>query len=625
MATQKIYAVESSSPKEAQRRVVVKQRGLKGSLILMLPRYSLIGPNEEIVISAGHPQCVSIVSTENKSDLISVVPVFEESGRVALGGFQVNFDVQEIRGADDFKALQYLEQFHYKSFDTSSPDDPDGKRRTSESSGGRKALLICYLKIGNTQVPAGYLEIQMPLLMSKPRHELFANPFKHPQRDVSWETWDQDAMRKYVNLIARVARVVVAPEFRGLGIAKTLIESAKKYAATRWHIGGRRPLFIEISAEMLNYIDFVSSAGFVFISKTEGNLRRVVSDLVQMRRGQKISSGIMTLQQKYLRALEKYCAESGKDFEDVLRRLAEIVDSEDPASSLSPSEWLAFRNVIRFPLPYYLCGLDDYSQDYIERYAAYKKSPAKSRARFRANSASFRLRDLRVTTNYKIPHTRYTRLIMDAFGIKGDVLQQTVFGPISIDASPGNIVFIAGPSGSGKSMLLRAIDPEGIVLGEGLVRTQKGNQKYTVAWLRPLDSDRPIFDYFAEKYSPESTFAALSNVGLSEAFVFLKPFKYLSRGQRYRAMLAELLLRDDPVWLMDEFCSDLDPLSARIVSHNLRRHVMRSGRICIVAAANHSHFIDVLRPTSVVTLSVGAEAKVITFREYKNEFLYKVG
>lgn len=619
----KNFVVDTTSSKDTQKRVSVRVPGSKGQLVLLLPRFSLVGPGDQVQIEAGLPQKFFVISAESKSDLIPVTPTFQHSGKVTLGAFQFDFDITEPNRTEDIRALQYLEQFHYKTFEP-SPEDAESRRRPFDSQGGRKSVLLCYLKVEGAAVPAGYIELQMPLLMTKPRHDLFANPFTHPSRPVTWHAWDSDAIKKYVNLITRIARVVVAPDYRGLGLAKVLIETAKRFATERWHIGGRRALFLEISAEMLNYIDFVSSAGFTLVGRTEGNLERVVADLLQMRKGQKITSGIMTLQQKYLRAMEKYCDETGKEFDDVLRRLAEVTATEDPAASLSPAEWLAFRNVIRFPLPYYLCGLDDASNEYIVSNAQVSRASSRPRTRFKAKDTTLRLRDVRVVTRYRVPHTKYTRLIMDAFGIKGDLLQQTVCGPVNLEAAAGNIIFVSGPSGSGKSMLLRAADPDGIVEGDGLVRTMRGTQNYSVAWLKALKTEQPIFDYFAERYTPEATFAALSNVGLSEAFTFLKPYAFLSRGQRYRAMLADLLLRDEPVWIIDEFCSDLDPLTAKIVSHNLRRHVMRSGRICIVAAANHAHFIDVLRPTAVVVLGVGAEPKVITFREYKNEFLYKV-
>lgn len=88
-----------------------------------------------------------------------------------------------------------------------------------------------------------------------------------------------------MNLIVRIARVVVDPEFRGLGISSQLVEQAKQYAASRWHVGGRRPLFIEISAEMLRYVDFVTRHGLLHIGDTEGNLERIFKDLRSIERG----------------------------------------------------------------------------------------------------------------------------------------------------------------------------------------------------------------------------------------------------------------------------------------------------------------------------------------------------
>lgn len=624
MTSTKTYIVETTVSRDHHKKVSLRQEG-KTPLALLLPRFALVGPNDVLVVAPGQPPRISIVSSEEPEDQIPVLPVYEHRGVVNLGNVQAQYVVTEPHRPDDFTALAYLEQFHYKTFAAKDATDLEKGRRAPESTGGRKAVLLCYLKFQNISAAVGYLELQMPLLMVKPRHELFANPFRHPTRPIEWAQWDTEAMRKHVNTIARVARVVVAPDFRGLGLAKALVESAKEFARTRWHIGGRRPLFLEISAEMLNYIDFVSSSGFVYIGRTEGNLERIVSDLLHMRKGYSISSGIMSLQQKYLRALERYCDESSKHFDDVLRRLAEILQSDDPQTSLSPSEWLAFRNVIRFPLPYYLCPLDEAAAAYLAAHASQGDVKGRPKTRFRLRVAGLRLRDLKVEVRYEVPHTKHTRLIMDAFGLKGDLLQQTVVGPIDVEASPGNIVFIAGASGSGKSVLLRALDPEGIPDNESLIRTYRGRQNYSVAWLRPILSDKPIFDYFADRYSTEATFTALSNVGLAEAFVFLKPFQLLSRGQRYRAMLADLLLRDDHVWIIDEFCSDLDPLTAKIVSHNLRRHVIRTGRICFIAAANHLHFVDALKPTAVIVLSVGSSPRVVSMREYKNELLYKVG
>src|SRR5262249_9835390 len=145
-------------------------------------------------------------------------------------------------------------------------------KNTSNSSGGRKAVLLCYVKAGAKWLPAGYIQLQMPLMMVKPRHVLFAHPFTHPTRDVSWTQWNPKSINKCPHPIVRRARAVTSPDLPGLGLARVLISSAKQFAKERWHIGGRRPLFMEILAEMLKYMDFVSSSGLRLIGNTEGNL-----------------------------------------------------------------------------------------------------------------------------------------------------------------------------------------------------------------------------------------------------------------------------------------------------------------------------------------------------------------
>jgi ABC-type ATPase with predicted acetyltransferase domain len=134
--------------------------------------------------------------------------------------------------------------------------------------------------------------------------------------------------------------------------------------------------------------------------------------------------------------------------------------------------------------------------------------------------------------------------------------------------------------------------------------------------LRPFPPGSTLFEHLADRHGAARAFGALARVGLSEALLFLKPFEMLSRGQRYRAMLADLLLRDDDVWLVDEFCSDLDPLSARIVASRLRETVREEGRTAFVAAANHNHFIHALRPTQVLLLRTGRDAAVGSWKDY---------
>lgn len=612
----RVYEVLSSTPKEHHRRIVVRDdRG--ESSTLQLHRFAQLGKGDRVCLDPSSSRNIFVLSAEGQSELIRVSPVFEQTGEIRVGAQKIPYRISEVATAADLQSLQYLEQFHYKTAALTDPESDEPA--TAATSGGRKAILLLQFKVGNGWSAAAYVDIQMPLLMVKPRHELFAASYSHPDRPIAWTNWDQQAMRENVNLIARIARIVVSPEYRGLGLARVLLESSKEFAKKRWHIGGRRPIFLEIMAEMLHYIDFVSSSGFVRVGNTEGNVKRVSRDLLSMKKGYDVNSGIMSLQKKYLTHLQEFCKSQARDFEEVVARLEQVLLQDDPSSNLSPEEWLAFRKVIRFPIPYFLCPLDSYSEQYLSQNAAPTTRPR--RYRFKVNAPPVAVTGIRVSSDLQISQSKPVRLIMDCFGLSAERIQQRIVGPIDLKASAGNIVFISGSSGSGKSLLLRALDPQAPDRTHHLRTERTLARSYSAGWLKALPSDVCIFEYFAEKYSVSRALTALSQVGLSEATAFIRPFEMLSKGQQYRAMLADLLLRDDEVWLLDEFCADLDPLTARVVAHNFRRHVMSAGRIAIVAAANHGHYLDALRPSRIIALRAGDAPRLVTYKEYRDEFL----
>jgi ABC-type ATPase with predicted acetyltransferase domain len=507
---------------------------------------------------------MAIQSAEDPKDLIKLTPPFSCADQLRLGSTNFNVKLTEIVSEEDYQNYQFLEQFHYRSSGLLNVDD-DGESTPSADLGGRRAVLLCYLRIGMNWQAVGYIELQMPLMMVKPRHVLFATPFHHPKRPIAWQAWNTDALKKYVNTTVRIARVVTSPEFRGLGLAKTMITAATQFSKDRWHIKGVRPLFIEISAEMLKYVDFVTSSGLHLVGYTEGNLARVSKDILSMQRGQKISSGIMSLQKKYLSRLNAAAKALGRDVATAISKLQEVSSSPELLNSLSAEDWYLLKTVLRSPIPYYLKGLDEYSDAYIVENVKTTSKPVASRTTVRSTMSNLVIEGLRIASVFNVPDTSSVRRIMDCFGLQGQTMATHILGPLDIEASPGNIFFIAGASGCGKSVLLKALDPSFSNPQLTIRRKRPTNYSHTAGWLRDVASEDPLIQYFSERWGMERALTALNQVGLSEAFVYLKPYQLLSRGQRYRAKLADLSLRDEPVWLIDEFCADLDPLTAKIV------------------------------------------------------------
>ncbi len=616
------FMVKSTSSKGIVRHATIVSDAGK-ELPIKFHKTALVGPGDRLHFDPSNSTRVFVTATEDGADLIPVTPHFERRQRLRLGNVDYEIIVREPTTQADLEAYEYLEGFHYKTSSAIvSEENESGK--SGSATGGRKGILLAFLKVGSRFVPAGYIELQMPLLMCKPRHILFAHGFRHPKRPVSWKDWDVANMRKFINLIVRIARVVTSPDLRGLGLARLLIETAKEYAKDRWHVGGRRPLFMEISAEMLNYMDFATSAGLHFIGLTEGNLARIHRDLVQMGRGQKMTFGIMTLQKKYLTQLQSLARVTGKPFPEVLERLNQITSETDSSlrasfNKLRPEEWYLFKKVLRFPIPYFMCGLDEHAENFISAHGR----PAPSRLETRKKqeiSARLSRSEIKITSTYEIPDSAHARAVQDCFGLDGSLFKMTLVGPVSVEASGGNIILFTGPSGSGKSLLLSALDPQFDATGLSITHKDLSTKPYQVAWMKNIPSERPLIEYFANTWGMETSISALNQAGLSEAFVYLRPYHLLSRGQQYRARLAALSLGPEPVWLMDEFCADLDPFTARVVATNLRKQIIKTGRIAFVAAANNVHYIDALRPTKVIYLRYNGKTEALTYKEYVDEF-----
>ena len=181
----------------------------------------------------------------------------------------------------------------------------------------------------------------------------------------------------------------------------------------------------------------------------------------QMARDPNGFFGIMTLQRKYHRALTEYCRAHGLDFAEGLRILASKVSRHD---QLTSGEWAALRGVIRLPIPYFLCPLDKYAHDYLQAASDQLEAPAGPNRRGRTalpcpQSAPHGDKTCPSVPQYTLPKTPSTQLILNAFGLRGTTIYSDLLRNITLAVSNGNIVLVAGTSGSGKSVLLNALDP----------------------------------------------------------------------------------------------------------------------------------------------------------------------
>ena len=476
-STLNVYNVLTATPKGHAKNITVRSR--EGSVSIRVHRFATVGKGDCIRFGAAGSSRVFVVSKDKGELDIPLTPLFSENDSISLGKEIFQIQIREIQSSADMQAFEFLEQFHYKTNSSLGEKivELDGKAQ-STSVGGRRAVLYASIKIGERWLPAGYVDLQMPLMMCKPRHVLFNHPYTHPKRAIAWQCWNQDAIKKYLNTVVRIGRIVVSPELRGLGITRRMIKAAKKFSAERWHIGGMRPIFMEISAEMLNHIDFVSSSGFKFAGWTEGNITRVVKDMEQMMSLQPAGEfGMMSLQRKYLRVLQNYCTEKGFEFKEGLDMLKHKIEQNQ--DSLTLQEWTTLRPLIRHPIQYYISPLDDYSGEYLQETLSVQSSisqPANPKKNFSANSTQISIEKMSIRASYTIPKTKAIKAIMNAFGLQGDTVYFDIVKNISVKASSGNVILVAGASGSGKSVFLNALDPSK-TLNRNLVVERAGSTK----------------------------------------------------------------------------------------------------------------------------------------------------
>ncbi len=192
------------------------------------------------------------------------------------------------------------------------------------------------------------------------------------------------------------------------------------------------------------------------------------------------------------------------------------------------------------------------------------------------------------------------RAVAEAFGIGLDGSQLfTVFKGFEIDVEPGQIVLVLGESGAGKSLLLRSLAEEmralevfSPVADASRVRVRRG-----VPLVETLGRD---FSDALEK---------LSLAGLNEAYLFLRSFGELSDGQRYRYRIAKLMDSKARTWLLDEFTSVLDRVTARVVAYCLQKAARRRGTT-VLAATTHNDVLEDLNPDIVVRKGMGPQVSV---------------
>jgi len=193
------------------------------------------------------------------------------------------------------------------------------------------------------------------------------------------------------------------------------------------------------------------------------------------------------------------------------------------------------------------------------------------------------------------PADNHSGVSLQVRGLRKSFDGQTVLNGIDFEVKPGEIFVIMGPSGSGKSVLLKhliGLEPpdtgEILVNGESIQLPETAD-KYRMALvfqsgalLNSLTVGENVGLYLSEhRLKPPEEIERivtekLEDVGLKDAAD--KMPSELSGGMKKRAAIARALVIEPQLILYDEPTSELDPLSAAVIGEeilhlNQRTHV----------------------------------------------------
>ena len=539
------------------------------------------------------------IYVRNDDSWLDIGEAWSMSIDARVGQESTKLQFKEIETDDELEAFETLRKFHYRG----------------GGGAGRTVPIIAKSEVWDLPSVLGFVEISSSMIANTARRRFLDVPYAEPNGP-NWQRWDRSATKEFSNLICRISRLVIHPEIRGLGLAKHFSSAAREYARDRWHYGGYRPRFLEITADMLRYYPFVDSE-FAFMGETEGNEHRLTKDMLYLVKkalsdGHSMpqgGGGIMTLQRGYATQLIRYLEEHEKALPDVVQSLR-----YDP-SQLDQTTWEALYRLNRRPKPSYSSGLTPTAKTYVERRRAVLPPPSIDKPRKATEPKSWLLTGVSVQASSAIAQTSEARLLQDAFGFVGATLSSEIIRSLTLEITRGELSLVCGASGAGKSFLLQACAH---LLSEGHPSSKneagdvmQGRVSSTgkISRLPELAPEKTALEHLGRSTLGEFL-RITAKCGLAEPQLFVRPIRSLSSGQRYRLKVALAFLPMPDIIIIDNFCEPLDRFTAIAVVRGLKSLSVQHGVAVLAATANYERLMSMSEIDQTILLRRGDQAIV---------------
>jgi ABC-type ATPase with predicted acetyltransferase domain len=192
--------------------------------------------------------------------------------------------------------------------------------------------------------------------------------------------------------------------------------------------------------------------------------------------------------------------------------------------------------------------------------------------------------------------------VAEGFGLGLDQWEKfIIYDNVELNIGPTDIVYITGDSGSGKSVLLKALEKD--------IKQDMGLSYININDILPIIG-KPLIETVGKTL--EEGLELLSKVGLNDAFLFLRSYEQLSDGQKYRYKIAKMMESKAQFWIMDEAMATLDRDTAKIVAYNLQKLARQQGK-AVLAATTHTDLFEDLNPSVHIHKRFGKEICIVYY------------
>ena len=367
-------------------------------------------------------------------------------------------------------------------------------------------------------------------------------------RAIVGEEISMEALRIANTASARIARVVVHPDYRGDGLGVLAVKLALKWInERRVPEMKRRKYVVETIAQMARYNPFFEKAGFIYMWETASGRPVLMYPLTSEAR---------KFIDEFLKKDEEARKHQGRLYRSRYGKVEPLKSSIELVnlSKMYSSEL----DISRLPMEL---------QDVLRAFGVERRIVER-----------YVLKDVNLTIE-----PRDIVVVVGASGAGKTTLLRMIIG------SALNIEDKKYKPSSGMVKAPENVKLEYMLPGEH----------------EPSFGDETLLEHVAKKIGNASTAVEILNaVGLSDAVFYRAKFHELSTGQKERAKLASMLASKPNLLIIDELAAHLDTLTAQRVARKLGT-IAKSAGVTVIVSTNRPEIIKALGPTKIVYVGYG--------------------